>query len=76
MFVVIFPFSIPIPQVSDDLPLGATVPSLGLSNKAIFKTAEAEMGRSSEESGGVKNAFGDNVPTFVSIDLESKYSVN
>ena len=76
VFVVMFPFSIPIPQASDELPLGATVPSLGLSNKAIFKTAEAEGGRSSEQSGGAKNAFGDNVPTFVSVDLESKCSVD
>ena len=51
------------------------MPSLGLSNKAIFKTAEAERDKSSEQSGGVKNAFGDNVPTFVSVDLESKCSV-
>lgn len=52
------------------------MPSLGLSNKAIFKTSEAERGRSSELSGAAKNAFGDNIPTFVSVDLESKFSVN
>ena len=49
------------------------MPSLGLSNKAIFKTTEGVGGTSaSEQSGTAKNAFGDNVPTFTSVDLESK----
>ena len=72
--VVLFSFSIPIPQASEDLPLGATVPSLGLSNKAVFKTTERDSGAASEQSVAAKNAFGDQVPTFTSVDLDSEYS--
>lgn len=72
-----FPFPNPIPQASDDLPLGATVPSLGLSNKAIFKTAGTEGGaadgdQTTRAGTAGKNAFGDNVPVFTSINLDSK----
>lgn len=49
------------------------MPSLGLSNKAIFKTtADADGVADQAASGGAaKNAFGDNVPVFTSVDLDS-----
>ena len=68
-----FPLLIPVPQASEDLPLGAMVPSLGLSNKAIFKTSDVDGGSDQTATGGAaKNAFGDNVPVFISVDLDSK----
>ena len=71
-----FPFLIPIPQSSEDLPLGATVPSLGLSNKAIFKTSDTDGGTDHQTpatGGAARNAFGDNVPVFTSVDLNSTW---
>lgn len=71
--LALFSFPIPIPQASEDLPLGATVPSLGLSNKAIFKSTDAsEDSGGGQKGGAAKNAFGDNVPVFTSVDLDSE----
>ena len=72
-----FPFLNPIPQSSEDLPLGATVPSLGLSNKAIFKTSDTDEGTDHQTpattGGAARNAFGDSVPVFTSVDLNSRW---
>ena len=69
--------SIPILQASEDLPLGATVPNLGLSNKAIFKISDTDGGADGSNDqtasgGAAKNAFGDSVPIFTSVDLDSR----
>ncbi|CAI8001653.1 Elongator complex protein 2 [Geodia barretti] len=47
-----------------DVPLGASVPSLGLSNKAVFTCGEGSEGKKI-----TKNPFADHVPSFQPVDL-------
>jgi elongator complex protein 2 len=57
---------------SDSLPLGATTPALGLSNKAIYNTTSThddDGGDSSQSAQSVKNSFTSEVPVFAPVDL-------
>eukprot|EP00731_Ephydatia_muelleri_P007818 Em0004g156a len=52
-------------EVSHQLPLGASVPSLGLSNKAVFTDSLPQ----DEDDIATKNSFADQIPAFAPVDL-------
>ena len=79
----------PLLQVSTELPLGATVPALGLSNKAIFTgsikiyhcifllfiSKVDESTDATKESLSVKNSFSSEIPVFAPIDMSGIFQL-
>ncbi|XP_019857686.1 PREDICTED: probable elongator complex protein 2 [Amphimedon queenslandica] len=54
-------------RVGGDVPLGASIPALGLSNKAVFTTASYD--KNETDLASAKNSFSSEVPVFSDIEL-------